>query len=92
MVFKLICLSWKSTCGSPGLLDATAQPRNSMLRLFLAAAVALAASYLFTRLKYMRGRQYAHIPQLPNHLLWGHLKVFGEFMSRGIYDRHPGKL
>ncbi|KAL1849133.1 hypothetical protein Daus18300_013382 [Diaporthe australafricana] len=63
-----------------------------MFRLFLAAAIAVLVSYVFTRLRYVRGRQYAHIPQLPNHLLWGHLKVFGEFMSRGIYDRHPDEI
>lgn len=61
-----------------------------MLKTFLIAAGVLVASYLYNRLKYLRGRQYAHIPQLPNHLLWGHLKTFGEYMSQGIHDRHPG--
>lgn len=64
----------------------------SMFRLFLAAAGALLASYLYSRLRYLRSRQFAHIPQLPNHLLWGHLKTFGEFASQGIRDRHPGML
>lgn len=63
-----------------------------MLKPFFIAASVLLASYLYSRLKYLRGRQYAHIPQLPNHLLWGHLKIFGEFMSRGTHDRHPGTL
>lgn len=63
-----------------------------MLRLFLAAAGALLASYLYWRLRYARSKQFAHIPQLPNHLLWGHLKAFDEFMKRGIHDRHPGML
>ncbi|KAI1078328.1 cytochrome P450 [Whalleya microplaca] len=63
-----------------------------MFRLFLIAAGTLLASYLYTRLRYARDRQYAHIPQLPNHILWGHLKTFGEFMSRGIHDRHPDKI
>lgn len=63
-----------------------------MFKLLLIAAGTLLASYLYTRLRYVRDRQYAHIPQLPNHLLWGHLKTFGEYMSRGIHDRHPGML
>ncbi|KAI0117413.1 cytochrome P450 [Daldinia grandis] len=63
-----------------------------MLGLFLLAAATLLASYLYARLRYLRFTQYAHIPQLPNHLLWGHLKVFGEFMYRGILDRHPDKI
>lgn len=62
-----------------------------MFRLFLAAAGALLASCLYSRLRYLRSKQYAHIPQLPNHILWGHLETFGEFTSRGIRDRHPGK-
>ncbi|KAI0887011.1 cytochrome P450 [Annulohypoxylon maeteangense] len=63
-----------------------------MIELFLFAIVALLFSYLYTKLKYLRLLQYAHIPQLPNHLLWGHLKTFGEFMQRGIHDRHPDKI
>ncbi|KAK6085044.1 sterigmatocystin biosynthesis P450 monooxygenase stcS-like protein 3 [Seiridium cupressi] len=61
-----------------------------MFELFLIAAGTLLASYFYTKVRYMRNRQYARIPQLPNHLLWGHLKTLGEFMSRGIHDRHPG--
>ncbi|KAG8158074.1 hypothetical protein KVR01_011835 [Diaporthe batatas] len=63
-----------------------------MLKQLVIAAGVLLASYLYSRLRYLRGRQYAHIPQLPNHLLWGHLKIFGEFMSRGTHDRHPDKI
>jgi hypothetical protein len=63
-----------------------------MIQLFLVAAGVLLASYLYTRLTYVRSRQFAHIPQLPNHLLWGHLKSFNEFMTQGIHDRHPGML
>lgn len=65
---------------------------DRMLRLFLFAIVALLGSYLYTKLRFARFGQYAHIPQLPNHLLWGHLKVFGEFIHRGIHDRHPGMI
>ncbi|KAI0378394.1 cytochrome P450 [Hypomontagnella monticulosa] len=63
-----------------------------MINFFLFAIVAVLAPYLYTKLKYLRLTQYAHIPQLPNHLLWGHLKTFGEFMQRGIHDRHPDKI
>lgn len=65
---------------------------DSMVQLGLVTAGVLLASYLYSRLRYVRGRQYAHIPQLPNHLLWGHLKSFGELMNRGVHDRHPGTL
>jgi len=63
-----------------------------MFGLYLLSAAILLASYLYARLNYVRFRQYAHIPQLPNHLLWGHLKTFGKFMQRGKHDRHPGML
>ncbi|KAI2469801.1 cytochrome P450 [Annulohypoxylon bovei var. microspora] len=63
-----------------------------MLGLFLFTVATLLASYLYTKLRYARFRQYAHIPQLPNHLLLGHLKIFGEFMRRGIHDRHPDQI
>jgi hypothetical protein len=63
-----------------------------MFEIFLIAIGTLLASYLYTKLSFARYKQYAHIPQLPNHLLWGHLKTFGEFTARGIHDRHPGML
>ncbi|KFA48316.1 hypothetical protein S40293_04497 [Stachybotrys chartarum IBT 40293] len=55
----------------------------------LLATATLLATYLFTRLRYLRYRQYAYLPQLPSNLLLGHLKAFGEFSQRGITDRHP---
>ncbi|CAJ2513193.1 Uu.00g013120.m01.CDS01 [Anthostomella pinea] len=63
-----------------------------MFGLLLFAAATVLASYMYTRLRYARFGQFAHVPQLPSHLLWGHLKVFGEFMQRGIHDRHPDKI
>ncbi|KAI0417228.1 cytochrome P450 [Xylaria grammica] len=63
-----------------------------MLSLFLVAVATLLASYFYTKLRYIRLTQYAHIPQLPPHLLWGHLKAFGELTQRGIPDRHPDKI
>jgi hypothetical protein len=65
---------------------------NKMLELYLLATATLLVSYFYARLNYVRFRQYAHIPQLLNHLLWGHLKIFDEFIQRGICDRHPGML
>jgi hypothetical protein len=61
-----------------------------MLKPVLLATATLFVSYLYSRLKYIRHKQYAHIPQLPNHIIWGHLKILADFMSRGVPDRHPG--
>ncbi|KAI0107469.1 cytochrome P450 [Nemania sp. FL0031] len=63
-----------------------------MFKLIVLTGAALLVSYLFSRLWYLRFTQYGHIPQLPSHLLWGHLKLFGEFTSRGVQDRHPDKI
>ncbi|KAM7191691.1 Cytochrome P450 [Rhypophila sp. PSN 637] len=63
-----------------------------MLMPVLFTAATLLFSYLctkVTKLRYLRFAQYAHIPQLPTSLLWGHLKTLGEFTKRGINDRHP---
>ncbi|KAI1147219.1 cytochrome P450 [Nemania diffusa] len=55
-----------------------------MLNLIVLALVTVLASYLYWKLRYMRFSQYADIPQLPNHLVWGHLKIFEEmWMSLG---------
>lgn len=61
-----------------------------MIEIVLVAAGAILVSYLYTKLAFARQKQYAHIPQLPSHILWGHLKTFGEFTARGVHDRHPG--
>ncbi|KAI0391251.1 cytochrome P450 [Xylariaceae sp. FL0594] len=63
-----------------------------MLGLFIVAGGAVLASYFYTRLRYKRFVQYAHIPQLPPSLLLGHLKAFGELARRGVPDRHPDKI
>ncbi|RWA11130.1 hypothetical protein EKO27_g3956 [Xylaria grammica] len=63
-----------------------------MLSLFIIAGTTLLASYFYTKLRYVRLTQYAHIPQLPPHRFWGHLKAFGELTQRGIPDRHPDKI
>ncbi|KAI0117823.1 cytochrome P450 [Nemania sp. FL0031] len=63
-----------------------------MLSLFLIAGATVLASYFYTRLRYLRFTQHAHIPQLPPNFLLGHLKTFREFTQRGIPDRHPDKI
>ncbi|KAI1421980.1 cytochrome P450 [Xylaria sp. FL1777] len=63
-----------------------------MLLLLFVAGATLLASYFYTRLRYLRFTQYAHIPQLPPHLIWGHLKALGEWTQRGIPDRHTDKV
>ncbi|KAF3006162.1 hypothetical protein E8E14_008051 [Neopestalotiopsis sp. 37M] len=63
-----------------------------MIEIILIAAGAILVSYLYTKLAFARHKQYAHIPQLPSHILWGHLKTFGEFTARGVHDRHPDKI
>ncbi|KAJ2983342.1 hypothetical protein NUW58_g6267 [Xylaria curta] len=63
-----------------------------MLSLLLVAGATLLALYSYNRLRYLRFSQYAHIPQVPSHLIWGHLKAFGELTRRGIPDRHPDEI
>jgi len=63
-----------------------------MAREILFAALGLLASYLYFNLYNRRFRKFSHIPQFPASLLWGHLRVFGEFMKRGHEDRHPDAI
>jgi hypothetical protein len=60
-----------------------------MFGVILATATALLA-YLYTIVQHKRFRQFAHLPQLPNTWLWGHMKAFGEFGKLGPRDEHPG--
>ncbi|KAK8045466.1 cytochrome P450 [Apiospora rasikravindrae] len=53
------------------------------------AALVLIGTYLYRKLYHMRFVALAHLPQHPSSLCWGHLRVFDEFMKRGIADRHP---
>jgi cytochrome P450 len=59
-----------------------------MFGVILATATALLA-YLYTIVQHKRFRQFAHLPQLPNTWLWGHMKAFGEFGKLGPRDEHP---
>lgn len=61
-----------------------------MLAPLLLAALVLLASYLYNKLRYKRLRQYANFPQLPASVLFGHLKVFDEYIERGAADRDSG--
>ncbi|KAK4461333.1 cytochrome P450 [Cladorrhinum samala] len=63
-----------------------------MLNPAVLAALSLLVPYLYSlyrRLHQKRFDQYATIPQLQNHLLFGHLKHMGEFMKQGAADAHP---
>lgn len=46
--------------------------------------------FLFTKLVEKRHKQFAHLPQLPTSLLWGHLQLFARYTKHGAQDRHPG--
>ncbi|KAK8085720.1 hypothetical protein PG997_006991 [Apiospora hydei] len=52
-------------------------------------ALVLLGTYLYRTLYHKRFVVLAHLPQHPSSLFWGHLRVFDEFMKRGIADRHP---
>ncbi|CAI6094657.1 unnamed protein product [Clonostachys chloroleuca] len=45
--------------------------------------------FLFTKLVEKRHKQFAHLPQLPTSLLWGHLQLFAIYTKHGAQDRHP---
>ncbi|RAL07032.1 cytochrome P450 [Aspergillus homomorphus CBS 101889] len=47
----------------------------------------LASVWIFRRVWYERFLRYAHFPQLPSSLLWGHLKIYHEITQRGLLDR-----
>ncbi|KAK7943953.1 uncharacterized protein PG986_013066 [Apiospora aurea] len=53
------------------------------------AALVLLGTYLYRKLYHKRFVALAHLPQHPSSLFWGHLRVFDEFMKRGVADRHP---
>lgn len=62
--------------------------------LWIAALTLLApiAIYLIDRARFVRFRQYAHLPQLPSSLLWGHLKALDGVMREGDRRRHIGMI
>ncbi|KAI2471378.1 cytochrome P450 [Annulohypoxylon bovei var. microspora] len=59
-----------------------------MLVPLLIAATVLVISFAYSRLRYIRFRQYTDYPQLPNTLVFGHLKVYGDFAKRNKPNAH----
>ncbi|KAK3360452.1 cytochrome P450 [Lasiosphaeria hispida] len=59
-----------------------------MLARILLTALPLLAVYLFTKLRWMRFKQYGKLPQPKTSLVWGHMKALYEVISRGKEDRH----
>ncbi|KAM3540106.1 hypothetical protein ARSEF1564_006980 [Beauveria bassiana] len=55
----------------------------------LLAALALLLTHFYLKLRHRRLKQFARLPQLPTSLVWGHLRLYSEFRSRGPIDRHP---
>ncbi|KAF1733590.1 putative sterigmatocystin biosynthesis P450 monooxygenase stcS [Beauveria bassiana] len=55
----------------------------------LLAALALLVTHFYLKLRHRRLKQFARLPQLPTSLVWGHLRLYSEFRSRGPIDRHP---
>lgn len=49
----------------------------------IVVAISLALlTYAYSKLRYARLQKWAHLPQLPPSLVWGHLRVFGEYVKR----------
>lgn len=53
--------------------------------------IPLLAVYIYTKLKYVRFKQYSEFPQLKPSLVWGHMRALYEVMKRGPLDRHFGQ-
>ncbi|RSL74284.1 hypothetical protein CEP53_000392 [Fusarium sp. AF-6] len=60
-----------------------------VLKPFAIAALSLLITYLFTKLRFKRFKQYAHLPQLSPSLIWGHMLVYDEISKHAQRDRHP---
>jgi cytochrome P450 len=58
----------------------SALPGGAPLLLLAALPMALFLAYRYVY--YLRFQQFAHIPQLPSSLLWGHLATMGKLMGR----------
>ncbi|KAK9357261.1 cytochrome P450 [Lipomyces starkeyi] len=56
--------------------------KMNALALTLLAAVPVILWYFYTRVKYARFEQLAHIPRPPTSLVWGHLKIIGEIINK----------
>ncbi|KAI1661167.1 hypothetical protein F4813DRAFT_385701 [Daldinia decipiens] len=59
-----------------------------MLLSLLVAVTVLVLSFSYSRLRFIRFRQYAHFPQHPTSPVLGHLKVLGDFVKHAQhYDQ-----
>ncbi|KAK3328644.1 cytochrome P450 [Cercophora scortea] len=56
-------------------------------RLFL-VALPLLGAFLYLKVRYLRFKQYAHIPQLKPSLVWGHMKAVHEYSLRQKAGSH----
>lgn len=54
------------------------------------AALALIGTFLYRWLRYKRFDQHAGFPQMPVHLLLGHLMTIDNLMKDVPSDGHPG--
>jgi hypothetical protein len=61
-----------------------------MMSPIVLAALALIGTFLYRRLRYKRFDQHAGFPQMPVHLLLGHLMTIDNFMKDVPSDGHPG--
>ncbi|KAI0389131.1 cytochrome P450 [Xylariaceae sp. FL0594] len=60
-----------------------------MLLPLAVSGIALLLAYCYIRLRYMRLRQYAHLPQMSPSLVLGHLKLMDSFIKGGKLNGHP---
>lgn len=61
---------------------------TSSASLLAAAAAVLLLSVCYSKLRYLRFRQYANFAQHPASLVFGHLKLFGDFVKRNKPNAH----
>jgi MFS superfamily sulfate permease-like transporter len=57
----------------------------------LVGLVPLVVIYMWKRVIYYRKKQYAHLPQLPPSLVWGHLATIGKLKNTHKENIHVGK-
>ncbi|KAK5655633.1 hypothetical protein OQA88_5564 [Cercophora sp. LCS_1] len=60
-------------------------------RLVVAALVAVVA-YLYLKIRHARFEQFKKLPQLKPSFLWGHMKLFDDFIKQGKPDVHADEV
>ena len=63
-----------------------------MLAPLLSAALVALAFYLYTQLRRLRFEKFRGAPQLETSLVWGHMKVFNDFLTSSRPGAHPGEF